>query len=145
VERTNGVVTAACSCVRREHKWFDEVQEYIRGNNLEEIMDDPSRIFNGDETGFQICPSTCRVLAEKGAKNVCSTDEGSSKENITVMFSFSANGKKCCPMIVYPYKRIPEKIAQSVPTEWGIARSDRGWMTWEVFYLFPFGCCSGMS
>jgi len=31
-------------------------------------MDDPSRIFNGDETGFQICPSTGRVLAEKGAK-----------------------------------------------------------------------------
>jgi hypothetical protein len=27
-------------------KWFDEVQEYIRENNLEEVMDDPSRIFN---------------------------------------------------------------------------------------------------
>jgi hypothetical protein len=72
---------------------------------LEEVMDDPSRIFNGDETGFQICPSTGPVFAEKGAKNMYSTDEGSSKENITVMFSFSANGKKCCPMIVYPYKR----------------------------------------
>jgi len=56
-------------------------------------MDDPSRIFNGDETGFQICPSTGSVLAEKGAKNVYSIDEGSSTENITVMFSFSANGK----------------------------------------------------
>ena len=54
-----------------------------------------------------------------------SIDEGSSKENITVMFSFSANGKKCFPMVVYPYKRIPEKTAQSVPAEWGIARSDR--------------------
>jgi len=52
------------------------------------------------------------------------TDKGSSKENVTVMFSFSANGKKC-PVIVYPYKRIPDKIAQSVPAEWGIARSDR--------------------
>jgi hypothetical protein len=49
-------------------KWFDEVQEYIRENNLEEVMDDPSRIFNGDENGFQICPSTCRALAEKGQK-----------------------------------------------------------------------------
>jgi hypothetical protein len=56
-------------------------------------MDDPCRIFNGDETGFQICPSTGRVLAEKGAKNVYSVDEGSSKENITVMFSISTNGK----------------------------------------------------
>jgi len=45
-------------------------------------------------------------------------------------------GKKCCPMIVYPYKRIPEKTAKSVPAEWGIARSDRGWMTCEVFYEY---------
>jgi len=76
-------------------------------------MDDPSKIFNGDETGFQICPSTGCVLAEKGAKNVYSIGKGSSKENITVMFPSSADGKKYCPMIVYPYKRIPEKIAVS--------------------------------
>ena len=42
-------------------------------------------------------------------------------------------GKKCCPVIVYPYERIPEKIAQSVTAEWGIARSDREWMTCEIF------------
>jgi len=75
-------------------------------------------------------------LAEKGGKNVYSIDEGSSKENLTVTFSFSANGKNCCPMIVYPYKRIPEKIAQSLPAEWGVARSDRRWMTCEVFFEY---------
>jgi hypothetical protein len=47
-------------------KWFDEVQKYIRENNLEEIMNDPPRIFNGDETGFQIRPSKGRALTEKG-------------------------------------------------------------------------------
>ena len=64
------VVTAASSCVSEENirKWFDEVQVYIRANNLEEFMSDPSRIFNGDETGFQICPSTGCVLSQKGAK-----------------------------------------------------------------------------
>jgi hypothetical protein len=96
VERMSEVVTAASSCVSEENirKWFDEVQEYIRANNLEEFMSDPSRIFNGDETVFQISPSIGRVLSEKGGKNVYSIDEKSSKENITVMFSFSANGKK---------------------------------------------------
>ena len=122
MERTSEAVTAASSCVSEENirKTFDEMQEYIRENNLEELMDEPSRIFNGDETGFQICLSTGCVLAEKEAKNEYSIDEGSSKENITVMFSFSAYGKKC-PMIVYPYKRITEKIAQSVRAECGIA------------------------
>ena len=91
MERTSEAVTAASSCVSEENirKWFDEVQEYIRENDLEEVMNDPSRIFNGDETGFQICPSTGRVLAEKGAKDVYSIDEGSCKENITNVFIFS--------------------------------------------------------
>ena len=44
------------------------MQKYIRDNNLEEVMNDPSRISNGDETGFQIRPSTGCVLAEKGGK-----------------------------------------------------------------------------
>ena len=138
MERTSEVVIAASSCVSEENirKRFDDVQEYIRENNLEELMDDPSRIFNGNETRFQICPSTCRVLAEKGAQNEYSIDEGSSEKNITVMFSFSENGKKCCPMIVYPYKRITEKIAQLFPTEWGNARSDIGWVTCEEFYEY---------
>jgi hypothetical protein len=43
------------------------VKEYIKEKKLEEAMSYPSRIFNGDEMGFQICPSTFRVLAMKGA------------------------------------------------------------------------------
>jgi hypothetical protein len=46
------------------------VQGYIREKNLEEVMDDPSRIFNGDETGFRICPYTGSVLAQWGKKCV---------------------------------------------------------------------------
>ena len=70
VERTSEAVTAASSCVSEENitKWFDEEQGYIRQNNLEEVMDDTSTIFNGDETGFQRCISKGRILAEKGAK-----------------------------------------------------------------------------
>jgi hypothetical protein len=65
------------------------VQGYIREKNLEQVMDDPSTIFNGDEAGFQICPSTGSVLAQNGAKNVYSIDTGSSKENITNVLIFS--------------------------------------------------------
>jgi hypothetical protein len=65
-------------------------------------------------------------VATNGAKNVYSIEQGSSKENITVMFTFSADGKTCCPVILYPYKRIPEKISKSAPTEWGITLSNNG-------------------
>ena len=57
-------------CQKNIRKWFDEAQEYIRENNLEEIMDDPSTIFNGDENGFQICPSTGRLSREGNKKCV---------------------------------------------------------------------------
>jgi hypothetical protein len=81
VERTSEAVNAASSVVSEENirKWFDKVQGYIREKKFEEVMDDPSRIFNGDETGFQICPSTGSVLAKNGARNVYSIDKGSSK------------------------------------------------------------------
>lgn len=138
VQRTSEAVTSASSCVSEKdiRKWFQEIAEYMSDNKLESVIQDPSRIFNGDETAFQICPSTGKVLASKGEKNVYSVEHGASKENLTVMFTFSANGKTCPPMIIYGYKRIPEKITLNVPNEWGIAKSDNGWMTSEVFFEY---------
>nr|XP_022903903.1 uncharacterized protein LOC111416181 [Onthophagus taurus] len=53
------------------------------------------------------------------------------------MFSFSASGLTCAPLIIYPCKRIPEKISQTVKDpDWGIGRSDNGWMTAETFYYY---------
>ncbi|XP_031359109.1 eukaryotic translation initiation factor 5B-like [Photinus pyralis] len=152
-ERTSEAVTSASSCVSEKdiRKWFVEVKDYLKEKQLEQVIEDPTRIFNGDETGFQICPETGKVLAPKGIKNVYTIDQGSSKENITVMFTFSASGSTCSPMIVYPYKRIPEKISQSVPANWGIGRSDSGWMTAEVFYeyiskvFYPYLIAEGIT
>lgn len=124
-------MTSASSCVSEAdiRKWFAELEEYLTENGLLDVISDPSRVFNGDETGFQICPSTGRVFAQKGAKNVYTIDKGSPKESITVMFTFSACGAIYCPMIIYPYKRIPEKYSASVNPSWGIGQSDNGWMT----------------
>nr|CAH7753589.1 unnamed protein product [Callosobruchus chinensis] len=60
----------------------------------------------------------------KGSKNVYSVERSSAKENITVLFTFSADGTICVPMVVYPYQRIPEKIAKNINPKWGVARSD---------------------
>ncbi|KAK9721133.1 Ligand-gated ion channel [Popillia japonica] len=49
------------------------------------------------------------------------------------LFSFSANGAICCPMAIYPYKRITEAFSNSVNPSWGIGRSV-GWMTGETFH-----------
>ncbi|XP_050299728.1 uncharacterized protein LOC126738432 [Anthonomus grandis grandis] len=108
VQRTSEAVSnaSACVCEKDIRKWFREIQDYLPIKNIN--MNNPSRIFNVDETGFQICPSTGKVFAGKGMT--------------------------APPMIIYPYKRIPEKIAVTVNPNWGIGRSDNGWMTSDTFY-----------
>lgn len=49
------------------------------------------------------------------------------------MFSFFASGETIPPTIIYPYKTIPKSVADGVPPKWGIAKSDNGWMTADVF------------
>ncbi|CAH2101986.1 unnamed protein product [Euphydryas editha] len=136
--RTSEGVTKASSCVSEKdiRGWFTEIQNYAAEKNLTPILSAPHRIFNADETKFQICPKSGQVLTEKGTKNVYNVEQSQEKESMTVLFTFSAAGNICCPFIVYPYQRLPEKISDSVPDGWGIGKSDTGWMTTEVFYEF---------
>lgn len=99
-------------------------------------MQDPTRLFNGDETGFSLCPKTKSILAPKGAKDIYEVAVGNAKENLTVMFTFYAAGYMCHPMVIYNYQRIPQDIVNSVPPNWGIGHSESGWMKSEVFYEF---------
>lgn len=138
VYRTSEGVTQSSACVSESdiRKWFSEIEDYLSQNNLLNIFNEPSRIYNGDESGFQLCPKTGKVLAEKGTQNVYKIDQGNSKESVTVMFTFSADGTACPPMVVYNYQRIPQKISDGVPKDWGIGRSENGWMTSELFFEY---------
>lgn len=86
--------------------------------NLVDIPNDPQRIFNGDETGFSLCPKTRSVLGSRGAKDIYDIERGNKreKENITTMFTFSVAGQMCNPMIIYKYQRIPQNIIDSIPS-----------------------------
>lgn len=39
-------------------------------------------------------------------------------------------------MIVFSYERIPSEIAESVPGEWAIGKSESGWMSGELFFEY---------
>lgn len=56
-------VTKARAVVTEEYirSWFRDFQEFLDKNNCREIMENPSRIFNGDESGFALCPKTGTV------------------------------------------------------------------------------------
>ncbi|KAI4460717.1 homeobox-like domain superfamily [Holotrichia oblita] len=39
----------------RIEAWFDEIHQFLKQEKLDGILEDESRIFNGDETGFMLC------------------------------------------------------------------------------------------
>ncbi|KAJ3665730.1 hypothetical protein Zmor_001210 [Zophobas morio] len=77
----------------RIHRWFDEILDYFKENNLQDILRDPTRIFNGDESGFMLCPKSGNVLGPTKSKGDFYQRVSAEKEQITVMATFSADGK----------------------------------------------------
>ncbi|XP_062551536.1 uncharacterized protein LOC134216729 [Armigeres subalbatus] len=135
VLRTPEFITSASAKVSPDNirSWFHKVKAYLAEKYLMHILDDPRRVFNGDETCFHLNPKSKAVLALRGSRNVYDVERNSSKLNVTVMFTFNAAGETVPPCIIYPYKSIPQDVAKSVPSSWGIAKSDSGWMTTVVF------------
>jgi hypothetical protein len=75
-----------------------------------DILQDPTRIFNGNKSHFKFFPKTAEFLACKGDKNMCEVDAGLTRASITAVFAFSASGIICPSMLIYPYERIPSEI-----------------------------------
>lgn len=120
----------------RIRQWFDEVGTYLKDTNHFEITFDPNRVYNCDETAFFLCPKGDKVLVRKGDKTVYSFVNNDEKECLTTLVTCSASGKIPPPMVVYSYKRIPRQVVEKVPHNWGIGRSENGWMTGETFFEY---------
>lgn len=48
--------------------WFREPEVYLDSKHQKDILSDPKRVFNGDESGFALCPKTGKVLGPRGYK-----------------------------------------------------------------------------
>lgn len=114
-------------------KLHSDLKEFLITEHTEDILDDPDRIINADESGFNICPSSCLVLGPKGMANLYVIQD-KEKESINVLGTFSASGKVLPVFIIYPYERIPFEIARNIPEDWASEKSPKGWMTSRVFY-----------
>lgn len=123
--RTNSGVTE--NDIRR---WYRDIKEYLRENNFLDVLLDPTRMFNADETVFQTCSDTDRVFAPMRDKKAYA------HESITVLFTFSADGNVCPTLLVYPSKSMSETIPNSVPDDWWFTQSDTGGVSSDVFNEF---------
>ncbi|XP_014234990.1 uncharacterized protein LOC106657828 [Trichogramma pretiosum] len=117
--------------------WFTDFKAYIAAEGASEILLGPSRIYNLEETGVQLCPKNGKLLGLKSEKNMYCISPGQDKQNITVLCCYGADCTGIAPMIVYPYSRFPPKdIAASVSDEFVIGHSPSGWMTMDLCYKY---------
>lgn len=117
--------------------WFLEVEDILKEEGVDlSIFDYPKRIFNFDESGFQLIPKGFKALCERDAENAYIVNNNSDKESFTALFGSNADGELTPPMILFPGKRISREIVESIPKGWSVGVSDEGWQTSKTFYEY---------
>lgn len=120
VNRARGAVTE-----ERVKKWFEEVRVSLKDHI--DVLNDHTRVFNMDETCFCLAPKGDLILGPKG-RQVYDESSNSDKEN--------ADGLFAPPLTIFKYERIPANVSKAAPPNWGIRKTENGWMTGESFYEY---------
>ncbi|CAL4089059.1 unnamed protein product, partial [Meganyctiphanes norvegica] len=118
-------------------QWFSDVSSCLKEKDMGDILEDPCRIFNFDESGFQLTQESQKVLGVVGTRHCFETATGQEKKQITTLTTVGADGSLPPPMIIYPRKRIDEQMA-SVPGQpsFVVGKSESGWISFETLYEY---------
>ena len=130
ISRGRGMLTEGCI-----RGWFQDTKEYFHSHGIEYVLNDPTKQYNGDETGFQLDPKTGKILGPKGESIYC--EAGGNKEQMSVLVTTRADGKIMTSAVVYPYKKsVPKTIIDTLPDGFCVAKSESGWMTSSIFFEY---------
>ena len=88
-----------------------------------------------DESRFNICPKTKKVISMTGTKHVYSVTSGS-RQQVTVLACTSAIGQFLPPLLVFLSSRDPRFNAMEGFEEAFFQKTPNGWITEEVFLSF---------
>jgi len=110
-------------------RYFDILEDTLKDNG---IYNNPTRLYNCDETGLCLSPKGLKVVAKRGASCV-NAISGDTKNQITVLACTSASGAAIPPMVIFKRKTLnPELTSGEVPgTIYGL--SSKGWINRELF------------
>ncbi|KAJ8940863.1 hypothetical protein NQ314_010550 [Rhamnusium bicolor] len=89
--RTAETINKARATVTQEHirSWLRELKSYLLEIHAADLLEDPSRIFNGDESGFSLCPKTGKVPGPKGFRNLYDGKHGNEKDQYKGFWALS--------------------------------------------------------
>ncbi|KAL5503577.1 hypothetical protein EMCRGX_G010548 [Ephydatia muelleri] len=102
-EQVHGRATVTEAHIR---KWFADIETYrVEEERAGDVLLDPHRVFNFDESHFLLAKKRGTVLGPVNYKNFLKVSKENDKEGLTVLIGYSANGSLAPPMIVYSYKQ----------------------------------------
>lgn len=109
--------------------YYSLLEETLTQNDL---LDNPTQLFNCDETGMPLNPKPLKTVCKVGAKNP-SYITSDSRSQVTVLACTSAAGYALPPFVVFDRKTLNQTLTKGeVPgTVYGL--SANGWMDMELF------------
>ena len=96
-------------------------------------LDDPRGIFNLDESSFILGHERSIAFAPREAKQVKSLSDGSTRDQVSVLFCGDATGKILRPCVLFDAKTHSESMLENMSNELYVAANDSGMMDPYVF------------
>lgn len=108
---------------------FCEVETSLKSdyglNVFKEMVQDPKRVFNIDETVLFLCLKGGTILV-RGGHSTFNVSKNNEKSCITTTIYVNAQGDIINPCIIFPYKRLPAAIQINAPKtgDWVLQTTD---------------------
>ncbi|GFN83211.1 trafficking protein particle complex subunit 10 [Plakobranchus ocellatus] len=134
------IVKTARSLVKEEQRlltaanlqlWFSHMKTYM-DNQDPSLLLSPDRLYSADDTNFSLCPKSQKLIADNTSEVVYNTISNT-RTNITVHACVSAAGHYLPPLIIYPYKRMPQSDVLDGFDGAIMSHSRKGCITAEIF------------
>jgi hypothetical protein len=113
-------------------RFFDCYESLLFSNTGGTIIP-PCRIFNADESGFTVCHTPGKIVAEKGKRSVGAVTSLEKGKTITVLCCVSASGTYVPPMIIFPRVRMKPAFMDKAPAGSIGVSTKTGWINEELF------------
>ena len=104
------------------------MEAFLQENNMLDLPDLSSRMWNADETEFCTAVASQRVLARKGSREVHETAGGSGRDYITILGVGAADGTRLPPYILYKGVNLFLRWTVDGPAGAVCGVSKSGWM-----------------
>lgn len=130
--RSVEALSTAAAAVNSEdvRRWFDDVYESLKELDALDILEDPERIYNTDESACE--PAKNKTAYGEKGKPVFELQD--SKDSFTVLFTFSASGRVMKPYVVLKGKRATGDLKEEIQKkDFHYTFTENGWQTAASF------------